>query len=830
MSKSVAQQRRVAVHVERELVSLLSDKSPPRFEDVDNFINQLRSACESIIFLDFEYAYKEGIERRLWEAHTKINQRYRKIVDHYRGAADHKKHVVERRKLEKRYADFLKTSQFFYKGFVQRLASHFVGLKDLRRIAHRLSLSTMSVGERVKVPSDMEHHIDLSCHATLLRLGDLSRYRNNLRSKERSWETALDYYGLANDLFPEDGSAHNQMAVIALSDANHLDAVYHLYRALAIDKPHPLAKGNLEIEFKKIASAWDKQRSQPQTDSLSALIWWFVLLHSKYYEGVEFSTRQELEKEVLSRLAILLKDQTFDHVLEKLVLINIAAESFAGQKIREANGNHTPESICSFYFCFDFNIRMMSTLLQVLQPELKPNTNGENLPNDESPSGKTSEGITTVIRRVLPALRQYSVWFVSQIEVVIAKLDRGGANFHINELWGIYANVLTKLATVFPPERLPSLDYLLEEDENTIGFKPLRDRDFPHECNPYTSGPDGNLKLRITDQGVERHLPNKEMKARVRDILLCGLVLQGERYTGVPIVLRDGRFLHNEEQSFARIPTPVQSPTSDFLRNISNKSGSNSNPSEWVGTSQQVVPGNITFASDPQNNIDDDMHRFVDDLVGPEKTKSAAGNETSYGMHNMTANEIFLPAISNEVKSQDQTTSSMLPSLPGIWSTPFTPQLNELQHTSPNQLNLSRKLSPLGLATPLQRMAAAAHLDQLTGLKQSPKYSWGENNPGPQLKPLSPARNNFLKEELVRSSVPLDMSSDFPDDSSIYINTPIGHHRSNKSRGIVGNNSNFYPGASDFDTEFMLQSSLFPIDSQRHTGGYSQTPPGGQGG
>jgi tetratricopeptide (TPR) repeat protein len=294
---------------------------------------RLRLTCEGTIFHDFEFAQRESVERHLWDAHIKINGRYRKVVDHYR-QGDKKKNVVERRKVEQRYVDFIKRSQFFYKGYIQRLASHFSGMKELRRIAHRLSLSTSCVDERVKVSPDVEKLIDMSCHATLLRLGDLSRYRNNLRTKNRSWEPALGYYSLANDLDPNNGSAHNQMAVIALADGHHLHAVYHLYRAIAVNEPHPLAKGNLEIEFKKITAGWEKQRSQPKSDSLTTLVWWFVLLHARYYEGTDFATREELENEVLSRLALLLKEQSFGETLDKFVLINIAAEYFAGEQVK----------------------------------------------------------------------------------------------------------------------------------------------------------------------------------------------------------------------------------------------------------------------------------------------------------------------------------------------------------------------------------------------------------------------------------------------------------------------------------------------------------------
>jgi hypothetical protein len=243
------------------------------------------------------------------------------------------KNPVTVRKLQKRYADFIKTSQFFYKGYIQRLASKYCGMKGLRRIAHCLSLETLSVDDVVKVSPELERLIDASCHATLLRLGDLSRYRNEIRTKDRSWEPALGYYSLAGNLCPDSGSSHNQIAVIALADQNHLEALYHLYRAIAIEEPYPMAKGNLEIEFKKITAAWEKKPiSHTKLSSEATLVLWFVRLHAKFYRGIDFPGHKELEDEVLSRLADLLKGQSFEVTLEKLVIINIAAEYFATER------------------------------------------------------------------------------------------------------------------------------------------------------------------------------------------------------------------------------------------------------------------------------------------------------------------------------------------------------------------------------------------------------------------------------------------------------------------------------------------------------------------
>lgn len=50
-----------------------------------------------------------------------------------------KKKPVEKRKLEKHYLDFIKSSQRFYRGYIQRLASHFGGLPELEKVAQKFN-------------------------------------------------------------------------------------------------------------------------------------------------------------------------------------------------------------------------------------------------------------------------------------------------------------------------------------------------------------------------------------------------------------------------------------------------------------------------------------------------------------------------------------------------------------------------------------------------------------------------------------------------------------------------------------------------------------------
>lgn len=53
-----------------------------------------------------------------------------------------KKKPVERRKLEKHYLDFIKSSQRFYRGYIQHLSSHFGGIVELEKVARKFNLES----------------------------------------------------------------------------------------------------------------------------------------------------------------------------------------------------------------------------------------------------------------------------------------------------------------------------------------------------------------------------------------------------------------------------------------------------------------------------------------------------------------------------------------------------------------------------------------------------------------------------------------------------------------------------------------------------------------
>ena len=176
----------------------------------------------------------------------------------------------------------------------------------------------------------------------------------------------------------------------------------------------------------------------------------------------------------------------------------------------------------SFYFLQRLNVKTFFTLLQILLPELERFVS-DDVQGDGPRPALGSARLTAVTRRVLPSLRQYSSWLTSNASILSTQAEDSSLSVEVKEMWKIYANTLTLLASTFPVTELPSVEYLLEEDTETLGFKPF---DNEHTRRRYYSTDTGQQKSKHSDPGIPRHHPNVEMYARIRDFLTDGMFLQ----------------------------------------------------------------------------------------------------------------------------------------------------------------------------------------------------------------------------------------------------------------------------------------------------------------
>ncbi|KAI4131969.1 MAG: hypothetical protein LQ338_000953 [Usnochroma carphineum] len=110
------------------------------FQEVFNLTaSRYRRVCQDQIFDNFESVTSKNIEGKLWDAHIRVNGRFRKRLAYFRGLKGKEKKPVERRKTAKLYLDFVKSSQRFYRGYIQRLVSLSGGIPELQDVAHRFS-------------------------------------------------------------------------------------------------------------------------------------------------------------------------------------------------------------------------------------------------------------------------------------------------------------------------------------------------------------------------------------------------------------------------------------------------------------------------------------------------------------------------------------------------------------------------------------------------------------------------------------------------------------------------------------------------------------------
>lgn len=344
----------------------------------------------------------------------------------------------------------------------------------------------------------------------------------------------MGYYDLATAIDPSSGASHHQLAVIARTDGSHVRVLYHLYRALSVQTPYPRARENLETELKKILDRKNRNQLIPQTPEKQpgvVLQAWFVYLHARFHAGVDVPEHEELENEVLGNLSVELKERPLDGLLNKFALSSIAAQHLArtraaGEWIQHrsiSNLTVTTElkedtfQDPAFILFLCFNIKTFFTLLQILLPELeKISSDNDALPGSVPSHRDSSETIGATARRILPCLRHYSSWLVSHASDLVALESHEFVGVQVIEFWRIYADTLSQLAAMFQKSDLPNVEYLLEEDEDTVAFTPFMNQSTSRR---YLQADGLTPKRRSREEGVQRHHPSVEMLFRIKGLL-----------------------------------------------------------------------------------------------------------------------------------------------------------------------------------------------------------------------------------------------------------------------------------------------------------------------
>ncbi|KAL8764194.1 MAG: hypothetical protein Q9184_000163 [Pyrenodesmia sp. 2 TL-2023] len=678
-------------------------------------IPRYRIACQTLALEHFDLAANKSIESKLWDVHVRVNGRFRKHLGdvscllilrprclcsyssrvQFQGLKGKEKKPVEKRKAAKAYLDFVKASQRFYRGYIQKLASQFGRIPELEAVAHRFSLDAAAAvadsEEKLETTARIRHKLLQSCHQSLIHLGDLSRYREselNVKGKDRNWGPAIGYYDLAIAINPASGLPHNQLAIISKSEGDHARALYHLYRAQNALEPPPTAFANLQLEFKKIREA--SERSNTATEShgesdhpLVTLQRCVPLLHACCFNGTDFPEYTNIETQILGRLSAGLRRHCLEtSFVNRMVLSNIAADFIAGDRWQDAP--ELSQNEVAFKFFQILNAQTFRTLLRLLLVEY------ENRSKPDRSDGL--DVLTPASRRLLPGLRLYSSWLITRAALLSAHLGDATFGKSIKDFWATYVEVLTLILSTTSFANLPQVEYLLEEDEEIIGFGPLQEEQHQRKfLDPGTL----KRKPKCYEQGVKRHHPNVETLCRIRDFVEDAIELAENEFVPIKFVHKSGLFVLQDHQEGAR----ASQASFNEANRLSPAAAEQVDTSHAWDTS---LPDNESTTDDAVSqgtslplSLSTTMNRMVDDLVGPQPSISAAllsstppGQDlasthgdglpgTSYGVGHSTLTALDFV---NQVRSwspKEEVQDQPKPSLPSILNSPFAPRPEE---------------------------------------------------------------------------------------------------------------------------------------------------------
>ena len=174
----------------------------------------------------------------------------------------------------------------------------------------------------------------------------------------------------------------------------------------------------------------------------------------------------------------------------------------------------------SYFYYLELNLRTFSTVLDTWRAQLSDAELEKTQYAGLDVMQQLASKITDVGRHALPVLRLYSAWLLTNSQVLTAGVGNDAVKSSIHRFWMVYVESMSLFATVFPVQSLPQISYMLEEDVESIGFKPL-ESEVSKKLWLDTASDSPKKKY---SQSV-RQTADVEMLARVRELLVDGLLL-----------------------------------------------------------------------------------------------------------------------------------------------------------------------------------------------------------------------------------------------------------------------------------------------------------------
>ncbi|KIK68311.1 hypothetical protein GYMLUDRAFT_154330 [Collybiopsis luxurians FD-317 M1] len=460
-------------------------------------------------------------------------------------------------------------------------------------------------------PADRESRLTIMSKA-LVCLGDIARYREQYNEsggrsrvgpdeggrrrpkrggapiadlpRPRNFDKARLCYQQAKVLTPHDGNPSHQLAIIASYEKDSFTSLVHYYRSLCVDHPYETASDNLGHLLNRALEHWKANGENTVPPEIAhvpkVLIEEFkkkvVLLHAfwRFGDARCRNRTDSLARQIASIFYRLVSDRYLpeDFINQLVTLAQGALWKFRMHQEFSSDTNDKskpPPELSSTVLppkvvearLFTHLLSLYSVLLEVGIDKLKE------LPPMDSEQD-LAQRLIVEFRRTLPAMRIAGKWLRANYKYVMSDPEAQGvlskkglaiealetpaiispASLETIEFWRKYAEFLRALSRAFPADLLPDLTFLLSEDAEMRGFKPLKGyMDRENDPKRDLGGSDDNVPRRES----EVH-PNDVQLMRIKDILGDARALNS------PLAIYGNQFvLRGVESQVQPIPTAI---------------------------------------------------------------------------------------------------------------------------------------------------------------------------------------------------------------------------------------------------------------------------------
>lgn len=388
----------------------------------------------------------------------------------------------------------------------------------------------------------------------------------------------------------------------------------------------------------------------------------------------------------------------------------------------------TPEASQSCQFTLLFNIRTICVILGQLEPQLDTMVGqirtSLTQPNSTShTSGNEAEGkFNALVGDALPLLRVYMTWLCMYRSDIVQ--FESHLQPYVVQMYKSLSAVLSDLFEIVGHyHRLRVVPYLFQEDLEATGLKALNGSTLPTTCLLGLDSVSGAPKSRPEEAGNQDFKPDDLSFTRALDITTCGVVLADDKafplaidsapnasHLAKVIYLTEGKTL--SPAAAASVPGTSYSSPAAAAAGLSALLGVGTSPKaaaaetaprpaslaapnpagltngftntlpvheafqHTVGPALPAGPPQLTEDSNYAVDHDSRMNELVNGLVEPSESDPSEAvpdrEETSYGMHTATAQDVFhsaVPSISPGLTPN----RNELPSLPWSWATAGQP-------------------------------------------------------------------------------------------------------------------------------------------------------------